>query len=339
MKQTLKMRVLSGITAVMTVGSIILPASFAKAASPTSVSDTLSREKITTSSTHLLVATLPAFANTQTVTFSYAVATTGLETSTPSCALGTGTCTASASGNTLTVTCTAVGGCSGVLTLGTFVGSNEGTAGSKTVTIAGSGGVSGSFAIPLVDEDQVSVTASVDPTITFDIDTAPTDTESAIAYSVSLGTLDTSSVKRSDATINSIWIDLATNAKGGAVVTVTSTKASLKSTSVPTDAIDSTTASMAAGTENYGLCVAQSTETTGGPFAENAPFNGATCVDGAVNTVGTLNAASAQTILNSTSLPLSGGRAKIRVNAAISSITPAHNDYADTLTFIATGTF
>jgi hypothetical protein len=96
---------------------------------------------------------------------------------------------------------------------------------------------------------------------------------------------------------------------------------------------------MAAGTANYGLCVAASTETVGGPFVERSPFNGATCVDGAVNTIGTVAAASAQAILNTTSLPISGARAQIRVNAAISAITPAHNDYTDTLTFIATGTF
>lgn len=172
-------------------------------------------------------------------------------------------------------------------------------------------------------------------TITFDIDTATTDTQSAAPYSVALGTLTTGAVARSNGSINSIWIDLDTNTSSGAVVTVLSN--SLKSTSVPGDTIPSATTTMAAGTANYGLCVASTSATTG-TLNKVSPYNGATCIDGAANTVGLVDGTS-RNILNSNSAAITAGRAQIRVNAAISGTTPAHADYTDTLTFIATGTF
>jgi hypothetical protein len=178
-------------------------------------------------------------------------------------------------------------------------------------------------------------TSATAATISFDLDTATTDTETGTPYAVPLGTLTTSAVARSNGSINSIWTNLDTNAVSGAVITVIST--SLKSASVPTDTIPSATATMAAGTANYGLCVATTSATTGTHSAV-APYNGATCVDGAVNTVGIVDG-TARTILNSGAAAIEGGRAQIRVNAAISGVTPAHNDYFDDLTFIATGTF
>ncbi|MBY0376451.1 hypothetical protein K2P96_00550, partial [Patescibacteria group bacterium] len=63
-----------------------------------------------------------------------------------------------------------------------------------------------------------------------------------------------------------------------------------------------------------------------------------TCTTGHVNTVGAVTT-TAQNIYDSNSLPISGARAEIMVNASISGVTPAHSDYTDTLTFIATGTF
>ncbi|KKS25864.1 MAG: hypothetical protein UU87_C0009G0004 [Parcubacteria group bacterium GW2011_GWA2_42_11] len=142
-------------------------------------------------------------------------------------------------------------------------------------------------------------------------------------------------VARSGASINSIWTDLDTNASGGAVVTVLST--TLKSTSVPGDTIPSITDTMEAGTANYGLCIASVSQTTG-TYTKVSPYNGATCVDGAVNMVGLVDGTS-RAILNSNAAAITGGRSQIRVNAAISGVTPAHPDYTDTLTFIATGTF
>ncbi len=169
--------------------------------------------------------------------------------------------------------------------------------------------------------------------ITFDLDTATTDTESGTPYVVPLGTLSTGAVARSNGSINSIWVDL--DSSDSTVITVLSSN--LKSTSVPGDIIPSVTSTMAAGTANYGLCVASTSSTTG-TLNEVSPYNGATCVDGAVNTVGVTDGTT-RNILNSNSAAITGGRAQIRVNAAISTTIPAHNDYSDALTFIATSTF
>lgn len=179
--------------------------------------------------------------------------------------------------------------------------------------------------------------AAVPKTITFDIDTATTDTETGASYAVPLGVLTTTTVARSNASINSIWINLDTNTPGGAVVTVTSANASLESTSVTGDKILSATATMVAGIANYGLCVVASPTAGTGTFNRVSPYNG-TCVDGASNSAGIVDGTS-RNILDSGSAAITGGRAQIRVNAAISNITPAHVDYTDNLSFIATGTF
>lgn len=178
----------------------------------------------------------------------------------------------------------------------------------------------------------------VQPTISFDIDTATSNTDTNPLYNVALGPLTTANASNSDnSTINSIWIDLNSNASGGAVVTVVSSGGALKSVSVPTDTIPSVTGTMAPATANYGLCVASVTQSSGGALTKASPFNGATCTSGHVNIVGAVTT-SPQNILTVSS-DIVGGRSEIRVNAENSLTTPAHNDYADTLTFIATGTF
>lgn len=187
----------------------------------------------------------------------------------------------------------------------------------------------------IATSNEVCITIAL--TLTFDIDTATTDSDTDPAYAVPLGTLTTGSVTRSNGSINSIWTDLEGNGNGGTVVTVQSGNGALKSASVPGDSIPSASATMAAGTANYGLCVAWATASAG-TLAASAPFDGATCVDGAANTVGGLTT-SPQVILDTAGEGIEGGRSQIRVNAAINSTTPAHSDYADTLTFIATSTF
>ncbi len=229
--------------------------------------------------------------------------------------------------------------CSGVLTLsgGTVV--TPGSPGLYFVTWTnddpGEGGVA------IVDDDQVTVTAQVDSSITFDLDTATTDTESSAPYSVSLGAITTSDTRVSGATdaVNFIWLDLDTNAGAGAVVTVRNANGAsgLVSTAVPADAIASADGAVADGTENYGLC-SVTTSDAGGNLDALAPFDGTCAADTEGNTVGGFTG-SAQQIYDTDSAPIAGGRAQIAVQASISATTPAHNDYTDTLTFIATGTF
>ncbi len=202
-----------------------------------------------------------------------------------------------------------------------------------------------SVAVAIADDDQVGVTASVDPSITFDLDTANTDTTSVAPYTVALGTLTTGAVATSSTSgsgIFSVWVRLSTNAASGAAVTVLSANGTngLVSTSTPADKIASSTATLAAGTAGYGVCVTSTgtgspTQTSGATFTAVSPF-ASTC-DATTHQVGGLTT-SAQNILTASSA-INVAKAAVRVKAAISALTPAHNDYTDTLTFIATGTF
>ncbi len=338
MRKTFR-RLAAGLTATATLSSMLLAGAPAHAAQPTSTKDTLTRQAINATSTHTLVSTLPSFSTNSTIVFDYGTSGFTLFDSSPSGSCGSGTCTATTTGTSTTVLCTS-GPCSGAISY-TFAGVNPSSAGSKTISITSSdaSGISGSFAVPITDSDQVTVTAAVNASITFDIDTATTDTNSNAPYSVALGTLTTGAVSGSnESSINSIWLDLDTNASGGAVVTVSSTNSSLKSTSTPADTIPSANGTMAAGTANYGLCIKSITQTTG-TLAKVAPFNGATCTSTpAGNVVGGLTG-SAQDILNTSNVAIAAGRAEIMVDAAINGTTNAHSDYTDTLKFIATGTF
>jgi len=324
-------------TATAVIAGLLLTISPAQAATPTLLKDTLDRLKISVSATHNLSMTLPAggitTGNTLTVTY------TGFGTDfagTPTVTCGAGTATAGFATNVLTLT----GGgtaCTGTLTVTPFTGTNPGTAGSKTITLAGDAGITGTFAISIMEDDQVTVTASVDPSITFDLDTpasGATCSETA-SNAVAFGTITTADVESSGPTdsVQRICADLATNATGGAAVTVKSTNAALKSTITPADTIPSATATMAAGTANYGICVS----TTASGLTAASPFASTCTINGNTNSVGLLSGAT-QSVFTSTG-PIAAGTSEITANAAISGVTPAHADYTDTLTFIATGTF
>ena len=177
------------------------------------------------------------------------------------------------------------------------------------------------------------------PTITFDLDTGTSgSTENGPGYTVPLGTLSSGSVTVSNGSINMIIAEADTNAAGGMVVTVQNTNGSsgLVSTSAPSDNINSAQTAMSIGNENYGLCVATAGLTG---FTRATGYVSDTCaLNSGTNGVRALTSTPTN-ILNSGGAPLSGGHAEIVVNASISTTTPAHNDYTDELTFIATGTF
>ncbi|MBP6884283.1 MAG: hypothetical protein KBC17_00480 [Candidatus Pacebacteria bacterium] len=221
----------------------------------------------------------------------------------------------------------------------------NGSAGTSTLVLSGTMGtpdMTGTAAMAIIDDDQVTVTASVASTISFDLDAATdfSNGESATPYNVALGTISPSAVKVSDtSTVAMIVVEGSTNASGGMAVTVNNVNGAngLVSTSVSGDDIDSATGTMAAGTENYGLCIATSglvgwTRATG--------YVSDTCaLSSGTNQIRTLNT-TPTAFLNSGSAPLaSTAHAEVVVNAAVSATTVAHADYTDTLTFIATATF
>jgi hypothetical protein len=247
--------------------------------------------------------------------------------------------TASTSTSTVTLTI------DGTTTDGTLT--NPSSAGSNTISLSmvdngSTANQTGSLAVSIADDDQVTVTATVDPSITFDLDTATTDTESAAPYTVALGTITSTDTRVSGTTdgVNFIWIDLSTNASLGAQVTIRNANGSsgLVSTSVTADDIDSTDGSVGDNTENYGVCIVTSTATTG-TFDDEGPYDGDTCAaNSETNNVQQLTT-TGEVILDTNNAAVDAGRAQISVQASITSVQPAHNDYTDTLTFIATGTF
>lgn len=227
---------------------------------------------------------------------------------------------------------------------------NATTGGSKTISIGGTMADSGTFAVAIVTDDQVSVTASVDPSLTFNVGAEASATACAGTFAgnggtVALGTLTTGAVASSDASsVNHICSRVSTNAGSGAVVTVKSLNAALKSTSTPADTVASATATLAAGTSGYGLCAGSaggdsgkdSTTPAGATPARASPFNGASCTSSG-HDVGALTTAAQNVWTLAT--PSQNAFFRMYVKAAISATVPAHNDYTDTLTFVATGTF
>jgi len=208
------------------------------------------------------------------------------------------------------------------------------------IVIAGSFGDTGTISVDIIDDDQVSITATVNQTLSFDLDTGTTAGENGPTYTVAFGTLSSSTVKSSGTTagVNIIFADGATNASGGMNVTIRNANGAngLVSTSVPADKIPNAAATMVAGTANYGLCV--SSNGLAGWAKAAGTYAVGTCVaNGGTNDVKGLTT-TATDILTSTA-PISTGHAEIIANAEISGSTPTHTDYTDTLTFIATASF
>jgi hypothetical protein len=205
---------------------------------------------------------------------------------------------------------------------------------------------SSQIAFGVIDDDTVAVTATVNSSLTFDMDTTAADTcgttETAAPYVVALGTITNSDTRISGATdtVNNICIDLDTNAGGGAVVTINNANGAsgLVSTSTPASDIDSSDGSVGDNTENYGVCIV-TTSAASGTFDDAGGYNGDTCAaNSETNNVQALSTVP-EDILDTDGAPIATGRAQIAVNASITIAQPAHNDYTDALTFIATGTF
>jgi|GEM_PF-3327938 len=299
---------------------------------------TLSRLKANTASTVAISFTLQnELTGTFTATFPAGFSVTGAMTS-GSCSGGgtVGTFAFNAGTRTMTAEKSA---CSGTLTLSGGTVTTPASPG--LYTVAWTNDDPGSGVVAIVDDDQVSITAQVASFISFDVDTAQTDTESAAPYAVSLGTVTMTDTRVSGAAdgVNFIWANLDTNASAGAIVTVRNQNGAngLVSTSNPADDIDSAAGAVADGVENYGICSVAETDTTGN-IDDLAPFNGTCAGNTEGNTVGGFTG-SDQQIYDTDSAPVAGGRVQIAVQASISSSTAAHSDYADTLTFVATGTY
>lgn len=192
------------------------------------------------------------------------------------------------------------------------------------------------YVIQTSNEDCVTI----EPVIIFDIDTSVADGETSTPYSVELGALSVSDIKSSGTTdnIKMIILEATTNAPNGIVITVRNTNGAngLVSASVPSDNIGSIDGAMSSGTENYGLCVITATLVG---FSRASPYDSGSCATNSNTNDVQGFTTGGENILNSTTSPVYDAHSEISVNAGISAVTPAHNDYADNITIIATSTF
>ncbi len=171
-----------------------------------------------------------------------------------------------------------------------------------------------------------AATSSV--SITFDIDISSTDTETAAPYAVAFGDLAVGSVTTAT---NKVWIDLDTNAEYGGYVYISGQNNGLKS-SVLNYTISSGSVDLSGQSEGFGAQNSSDTESSGGPLAAQSPYTGASENVGVVDTT-------IRELYSSSGAQISGGRGSFTLKAKASNTTPAADDYADTLTMIASGTF
>ncbi|GIW62861.1 MAG: hypothetical protein KatS3mg090_0687 [Patescibacteria group bacterium] len=239
---------------------------------------------------------------------------------------GIGSSASSVSGQQVTFTVTD-------LTVGTLYGfyitggiTNPSTAGEyiNTVTTLTSGATeidSSRIAVDIVSDDQVTVTAQVPPSFNFALS----------GNSIALGELSTSSVSS-----GSITIDIDTNAENGWSAWVKSANAGLNSASTG-DTIDSqgtvdgTPTSYTAGNEHYQLDVDATNGTGSGTPSVNAEYNGSSGSGGTLTTSYT-EIATSNGSGNNDGLTLT-------INAAMSALNQAADDYSDVLTVVGAANF
>ena len=195
-----------------------------------------------------------------------------------------------------------------------------------TVTVAGD---SVNVAVRIISNDQIVVTATVPPSFNFVFNNTTTD---------AFGTLTPAGVSTTGKTIT-----LTTNANSGWIVWAKSlngtTKGSLQSATAGSYKITSSSAlgsashGFSAGTEDYGLATTINTDAGGGGTVSlDAAYDGTSTKFGVLDSQNFRPIASANGTAN-------GDIVNVLERASISGVTPAANDYTDTITFIGAGSF
>ncbi|MCL5795007.1 MAG: hypothetical protein M1338_01485 [Patescibacteria group bacterium] len=266
-KNKLITKIFAFISLVLIFSFLFLPYEKIFAASLTSVSDTATRLKKNTLSNHTITFVTPTgvgAGETITVTFpSDFIGEAGIDytdvdanrhgvdltlAATPSgTTWGAAFSDSGSTRNKLTITSdtgTIVGGHTIIIKIGTNATggdkqmTNATTAGSYTVALTSGASDSGSYALAISDEDQVVITASVDPYLSFNV------TDGTVA----LGTLSPLSVKTDTAAMTA-----ATNSTSGYSITVNGP--TLTSGANTITAIGAVAAASNPGTEQFGFKV------------------------------------------------------------------------------------
>jgi hypothetical protein len=334
------------------------------AASITTFSDTLTRQKASTAANHTIwfvtptgvsagqtiILTFSGFGSTSSIAFGDVDFAQGSSGTCSSASWTEKTLAGSASGTTwgvastsTTVTITSgtdtitAGRCVRILigtnaTTGT-TGTNQisnGSAGTATIAVSGTFGDTGTTAIPIISNDQVTVSATVNPTISFSIDNS----------SVGFGTLTTANGRwatsgggaaasaGTDPTASNAGdtLTISTNAPSGYTVSYNGAVLTSGSNTIAAATISSDSDG-SPGTAQFAICAKGS---SGSPTIAT----GYDC-----STTSNYNfVASTTTTLFSNTAAVSAEAAKVAYLANISATTPA-GSYSTTITYIDTGNF
>ncbi len=365
MKQKLIRKITRYIAVIVIAVSFLQYIPIAHAASITSFSDVMSRLKASTASDHEIKFVTPTgLASGQTITVTFSADFTNIsslgvedydlaEGSTGVCSSATYTeeslvasgastsqFNASSSGQVVTFTS---GGASATIAAGVCVririGDNatSGSAGNTqisngavddddTITIGGTFGDTGTAAVDIITDDQVTVSATVDPTITFSISDNSIGFGSLSSTAARWATGDTTGASSDSAAAHTLSV--ATNAQSGYVLsysgaTLTSGSNTISVASITNDA-DGTQ-----GSEEFGLGVST---------------NGSSTVAAAYDHNSTAGSrdwafvASTTTTIVSRTTPTNTETISAFYLANIAGSTEA-GSYTTTITYIATGTF
>ncbi len=162
--------------------------------------------------------------------------------------------------------------------------------------------------------------ATAGQTISFGVSTTLTGTP---PFNTQFSSLVPGSVSSADADIN---IDVTTNAMNGGTVYIQSSNGALFSAS-ESFSISSSSTDLALALNGYGAQVISVTQSSGGPFIAEPPF------DGVSDVVGQISSALSEILSSST--PVTGASASVRLKAKADVLTPATTDFSDVVTVIA----
>jgi hypothetical protein len=170
----------------------------------------------------------------------------------------------------------------------------------------------------------VSSVATAAPSITFSVTTS---TQPTPPFSIDFGSLLAGTVQNSPQTAN---VAIDTNAVSGASIYIVGKNNGLLSAST-SSLITSSSADLAVQAQGFGAQSNSVTQTSGGPLASVAPYNGSAANVGIIDT--TIRS------IYSFNAPIVGGSATILFKAKSATTTQAATDYSELVTLIAAGSF
>lgn len=185
------------------------------------------------------------------------------------------------------------------------------------------------YAVSIISDDQITVTATVPPIFVFTLasnaDTFPGDLDPSVINSTS-----------------GVLVTITTNAKGGWIAWAKDSQQGLYSASVnykinTLGTVDGAPTTLVAGTEAYQLDVNATLDAAGGCTLNSAAeYNGAAANQGGTFTSPFTPIASCTGASPATA---NGDQITLIERAAISGSTPAGTDYSDIITVVAAGNF